>query len=273
MRKSKSNIKVESQKSRLPLMLTFLFIAFVVSACSNNNSTNRDMGKNELGNEEKQTEGVVIPITYVNDLSLLKEKLPESDYYYAIKIVKIEFEEIKNAYTYKADKYAVGEPINGIKLIVTFTMTNPYNKEMADVPISTYYRLTTPENLSDEGLDGGNGVSLNYVEKTKRNVLIHNGQEVKKYIEPYTLNFRPNEAKEFKVVLPHFISTVSKVVFWEFSDSTNVNDLKWGWAQIKQVETGIEIDVKSKSILSQLRKQSYNRTQQIVQKVVANEVQ
>jgi hypothetical protein len=254
---------IESQKRRTGRLITFLFIAIVCS-CSR---IDKESSKHEDPVLEKiqKTESDEIPVTQVEDLSELKLKLPLGDYYYTIKISGIEFEEVNNAYIHKVDPYSKADSLSGLRLTVTYAMINPYDKEMIDVPIPWHFHISSEDELF------GNGGTLTYDKKFRNatSTILHNGKEVKQRYGS-KLDLSAKEVKEFSVRIDvPFLSGVQKVVFWEFDDRTNTNDMVWGnKIKIDFTSVGFEIDVKSKSILSQLRMQRWNHTEQIVQKII-----
>ncbi len=79
-----------------------------------------------------------------------KHLIPESDYSYDIDIEDIDFKVHKGAFTLSKEKYDKPEKIDGLSLIVKFSITNPYPKPMR-VPFPKYFEITANE---FNGLEG-----------------------------------------------------------------------------------------------------------------------
>lgn len=215
-----------------------LFLTLFAYACSDNVKTNEIV-------EEKQ--GIIYD-TIDTDLSKLRHNIRLSNYYYPIEISKIDFKRVKNAFTTKAEKYTVSKTLDGLKLIVTFKMTNPYNKEMV-VPIPDYFYITadnlssyTPDYTYSKSCrcDIDNGSTLTYKGKELENIYDERIES------DYCLKFKSNEVKEFKVSFDNEVAdNIIKLNFIGFAYDKN--------GTTYHIESGIEIDVKSKSILRQIK--------------------
>ena len=78
-------------------------------------------------------------------------ELPESKYVYTVKINEITTEIVKNAFTIKEDKYSVGTKKDGYTLSLSISITNPYDKEMNNIPFpeNNFITSTNKEHFTE----------------------------------------------------------------------------------------------------------------------------
>lgn len=182
------------------------------------------------------------------EFNKFKHNLPNSDFYYDIEISKIEFINIKDAFQRTEGQYSVPKLIDGIKLYVIYKMTNPYDKEML-VPIPDYYYITssifnaeTKNTTFHRGCQCyiDNSATLTYKDKELYDIY------EQKIDNHYCLIFKPNETKEFKVLF-------NDPKPFDTPDFTFVGFDENNGGTVNAVEIGVQINTKSKKIISQTR--------------------
>lgn len=216
-------------------------LAILIWGCSDNSVS-------EKQNIVEEKRGLEYVIKSPEELPKLNHNLSHSNYFYPIEISNIDFEMVKNAFTIKEEQYSVSKPIDGLNLIVKYKMTNPYDKEMV-VPIPDYFYITADDiqsNTTNSFYSKGDrcymigGAELTYKGKKLYEIYderIENG---------YGLKFKPKESKEFKITFDHPINcNMSKLALIGFSEKDN--------GTTNRIGSGVEIDVKSKTILRQVR--------------------
>lgn len=273
----------DNQTGCIAVAIILLIAVFIVYKCENSVDSYKEENAKRL--EEEQIAAAkeeVVPIIETNDLSLLRHRLDYyNNYYYTIKVTNIEFEKIENVYAYKYDQYSPPDFVDGLKLTVNFLMTNPYNKEMVKVHVPRFFvkgservvsrgeRAMSSTDVIAEKDSYVNG-TLAYTEwkyAIEQTSLIYDENVFKMWNE-ITFDFKPNETKEFKVIIPNkIVFGVQYILLGDFNDDIDSDTLKWD-------ETAIEIEVESKSIISQMRLYRHHpkHSDKVVQKVIGNKI-
>jgi hypothetical protein len=185
---------------------------------------------------------------------IIKHNIPNSFYYYDVEITKVETVKIKNALKRQKEKFDVPVEIDGINLIVFYTIKNPYNKEML-VPVPDYFYITSDTfNESTENTIYHRSCKC-YIDNST--TITYNGKELyevcdKKEEDSYFFKFKPMESKEFKVFFYNPIPfDIPSFTFMGFMGKSS-KDTEGTYS----IEIGANIDMKTMSVISQ---QQYER--------------
>jgi uncharacterized protein YxjI len=176
--------------------------------------------------------------------------LPNSNYEYKIEITDIKTKLIKDAFEVKDDEYSIPKKVDGYQLMISYTMTNPYDKVMmASVP--DYYYITSTK---DEKFTYSTTYSKSCFCDINNSAEItdSNGKELweiskgKCGYDDYCVEFKPKESREFRVRFTDpIITTAKSIVFSGF-------DLKWKNPEYnKERDRGLVIDLTSKKIVGE----------------------
>lgn len=217
-----------------------LIMALLLAACDNP-TTSPPQAEVEVA--KTQHEGQSEPIDY----SLIDYKLPQSDYSYKVKITGIDTKSVKDAFTTKADDYSVPEKVDGYLLGITFSMTNPYDKEMM-APVPSYYYITSG---NDEWFSASTTRHKDCHCDIDNSTKVTNdaGKELYEIAEgkcgysDYCIRFQPKETKNFKINFTDpIISRVKTIAFWGF-------DRKWKNPDYtRDQDCGLMLDIDKKEI-------------------------
>ena len=155
-------------------------------------------------------------------------KIPDSEYKYSIKITSIETEMIKNAFSIKEDKYSIETKKDGYKLALNISITNPYDKEMQNIPFPYSFCITSKnqEFFSNNSIrikKIGNTIIPNIIDDKKRKIkLIHSREYVQDIV---SLNFKPNEIKNFKLEYESpILIEIKNLILVDFELKENADD-------------------------------------------------
>lgn len=129
-------------------------------------------------------------------------ELPDSKYVYNVKINEISTEIVKNAFTIKEDKYSVGTEKDGYNLTLSISITNPYDKEMNNIPFpeNTCITSTNKEHFTENG-----SYKKKIGEIIEPKITDDKNKKIKSKINidcpgyKLCLNFMPKETKNFKL--------------------------------------------------------------------------
>jgi hypothetical protein len=234
--------------SLIPIRQLFngLTVTFLIG-CGNVSSGNRNITKNmELENSKTEETKPSVP----DDYSLFDYTLPQSNYTYKIKIIYIETEISKEAFTTKADEYSIPKKVDGYFLTIKFAITNPYDKEMM-APVPDYYYITSAN---------GEWFSSSTTNHRKCHCQINNSSKVTDLngkelwqtsegrcgYDDYCFKFSPYETKEFKISFKDpLFGEVKKIAFNGFG-------LKWNNpSYTREQDKGLLIDIENKKIIGE----------------------
>lgn len=186
------------------------------------------------------------PVNY-NELDY---SLPQSGYHVKIKITSISTKISKKAFITRADQYSVPEKADGYFLILTFSITSPYDHELM-VPVPDYFYITS---------ENGEWFSASTTWHKQCHCEIDNSTDVmtlqgkrlyeiseeKCGYDNYCVKFKAQETKEFKIKFTDAIlGSVRKLVF---------NGFNIGWNNpsytVKQ-DKGLIVDVDARKIVGE----------------------
>lgn len=120
-----------------------IFILVITVSCESPKNNSLELSKESSShNIEKQTGKEKIEPKSPENHNQFTYKLPGSEYFYAVNILKIETEIVQGAFTITEDQYSVKEKADGFLLDVHLEITNPYSKTMM-LPIPDYYYITS----------------------------------------------------------------------------------------------------------------------------------
>lgn len=231
---------------KLLSLLGFLF-TFLLFSCSSSNQESSESDTSIVNSNIEKNE-----VTSNENLEEFEYKLPQSEYYYKIKIEKIYVDTIKNSFEAKKDQYEVPEKIDGYLLKVKFSMTNPYDKKMM-APVPDYFFLASEDKQA---------VSLSTTYSRDCHCEIDNSSEItmsngKKLYEvsdgkcgydDYCLMYDPKETKSFIIKFTDPFFTYNKqIIFWGFDRKWNNPDYTVGQ------DNGLIIDLVKKKITADFK--------------------
>lgn len=188
------------------------------------------------------------PIILSNELvdySTFDYNLPQSDYSYKIKITDIETRVAKDAFTTKADEYSVPKKVDGYFLVVSFSMTNPYDKEMM-APVPDYFYISS---INDERFSNSilHSRSCGCTIDNSTQVTDDKGNELSKISEAkcgnsdHCVTFKPKETRNFVVNFTDPVFGHIKVlVFWGFNRHWAKPEFNWS------KESALIVDIEKK---------------------------
>lgn len=197
-------------------------------------------------NNEKSVESEILKPNNFNDFIY---KIPDSEYKYSIKITNIETVNIKNAFSIKEDKYSVETKKDGYKLSLNISITNLYNKEMQNIPFPYSFCITS----KNQDFFSNNTIRRKRIgdiivpkisdEKQRRIKLINSRDYVQDIV---SLNFKPNETKNFKLEYESpILNEIKNLILVDFElKENNVDEMEY---EIK----GLIIDTENKKIIGE----------------------
>lgn len=129
-------------------------------------------------------------------------ELPDSKYVYNVKINEISTEIVKNAFTVKEDKYSVGTKKDGYNLSLSISITNPYDKEMNNIPFpeNTCITSTNKEYFTNKSTYKkriGDRIEPKITDEKNKTIKSKTYADCPGYY--LCLNFKPKETKTFKL--------------------------------------------------------------------------
>lgn len=196
-------------------ILGHIVAAFLFVSC--NSSTDNKSSKLKTATAD-QTVHDTIPTDY----SSFDYKLPQSNYFYKVKITAVETKVVKDAFITKVDEYSIPKKVDGYYLTIKFSLTNPYDKEMM-APVPDYFYISSYNNK--EWFSASTTFHRDcqcYIDNstkltTEKGVELYNISEGKCGDDDYCLRYKPNETKKFIVNFtdPVF-GEVKKLVFYGF---------------------------------------------------------
>lgn len=225
--------KVKTLKGISYLIISLSFLALFIYSYSNGGF---DKTKSKI--ETKNT----------TNFSSFEITLPDSNYKYFIEISEIQTELVKNAITYKEDKYSVTKKKDGYRLSLTLSIKNPYEKEMI-VPFYDDIYITSENN---ESFSNSKDFKKRFGEIIKpRIVYKDNEKSIINYDDNCNggiacIHYKPMETKQFKLYFENEIEIdVKNVVFFGFNLTHN-EESNSGYK-----EKGLIINIDQKKIIGE----------------------
>lgn len=177
-------------------------------------------------------------------------ELPESKYVYDVKINEISTEIVKNAFTIKEDKYSVGTKKNGYRLTISISITNPYDKEMNNIPFpeNNYIASTKKEDFTEDF-----SYEKRFGDIIKPKITDEKNNKIESIVNSdclgynLCLNFKPKETKNFKLNFESPILSNVKIL-------TLVGyrlNIEYEKDELFLDKTGIIIDVDKKKVIGE----------------------
>lgn len=203
---------------------------------------NKDFHKSIEKSAENQIEK---PIEFTDFIY----NIPESEYKYSIKITNIETKNVENAFSIKDDKYSVETKKDGYKLMLNISITNPYNKEMQNIPFPYSFCITSKnqEFFSNNTIRRkriGDIIVPKIFDEKQRKIKLMNSRD---YVQDIvSLNFKPNETKNFKLEYESpILNEVKKLILVDFELKENNVD------KMENEIKGLIIDTENKKIIGE----------------------
>lgn len=194
-------------------------LLFAVFACSSPEVKNGNKQNEEI--ENQQIEKAEIP-KEETDYSTFKYDLPGGNYFYNVKILKIETSIQKDAFTTKKDEYSKEEKIDGYHLSIHIEIENPFPEEKV-FPVPDYFYISS---LNGEWFSSSTTWSKFcqcYIDNSTR-ILTQSGKDLfsesrsKCGYDDWCIDFLPNESKRFIIQFKDPIfSKVRKLAFSGFN--------------------------------------------------------
>lgn len=195
---------------------------------------------------EKSVESETLKNNSFNDFTY---KIPDSKYEYSIKITSIETESIKNAFLIKEDKYSVETKKDGYKLTLNISITNLYDKEMQNIPFPYSFCITSKnqEFFSNNTIRRkriGEIIVPKIFDEKQREIKLINSRD---YVQDIvSLNFKPNETKNFKLEYESpILNEVKKLILVDFELKENNVD------KMENEIKGLIIDTENKKVIGE----------------------
>ena len=244
----KIDITEQEKKIKTFKGITYIIIAIGVLIMYFVFYKNGDFDKTNEKTNENQIEKPI-------ELTEFIYNIPESEYKYSIKVTNIETKNIKNAFSIKEDKYSVATKKDGTKLSINISITNPYDKEMQNIPFPYSFCITSTKqeffsNNTIRRKKIGDVIIPKITDDKQRAIKLTDSKD---YIQNIVnLNFKPNETKTFKLEYENpILNEIKSLVLVDFELKPNgikeENNDVIGIYGIK----GLLIDLENKKIIGE----------------------